>query len=57
MTSETFERILDDLFVQIKRGSDAVVRSAAISFINDIVLEQKSLIQAQKAKLIAVKLI
>jgi hypothetical protein len=57
MTQETFSKILTDLLILVRQGSDSVIKASAVSFINDIILEQKDIISAKDSKAIAVKMI
>jgi len=58
MTPETFEKILPDLLLFLRQGHDALTKSAAASFINDIVLEQREhLIKPQNSKKICQRVV
>lgn len=57
MSVETFDKILNDLLRIAVQGSDQVVRASAVDFISNLILEQRDIIKAEKAKIIAVKLI
>lgn len=41
MTQETFNKILNNLLEFMFKGHDQITKSSAISFIDDIILENK----------------
>ena len=58
MSQATFDSILNDLINLMIKGHDLTTKSAAVTFIQDIVLESKSeLITPQSSKKIAQRLI
>jgi len=58
MTQETFDKILNDLINLMIKGHDLVTKSSAITFVQDIILENKEeLIKPQNSKKIAQKLV
>ena len=58
MTQETFNKILNDLLGFMLKGHDQITKSAAATFIDDIILENKLyLITPQNSRKIATKLV
>lgn len=58
MTQETFEKILPDVLNYMFKGHDLITKMTAISFISDIILENKmELLKPQTSKKIAIKLV
>ena len=58
MTQETFDKIVNDLINLMIKGHDLVTKSSAITFVQDVILENKGeLIKPQNSKKIAQKLV
>jgi hypothetical protein len=59
INKETFEKVLTELFQLIKSGHDLTTKSNAITFIQDIILENRAeeVISPQNAKKIAMKML
>lgn len=58
LTPETFDKLLNELLSFAFKGHDQITKSAAIAFIDDIILENKlSLISPQNSRKIALKLV
>ncbi|CDW80673.1 proteasome-associated protein ecm29 homolog [Stylonychia lemnae] len=58
LTEETFNKILNDIIALMRGGHDTTTKSAAITFVQDIILENKThLITPQNSRKIAQKMV